>query len=226
MVRLIVASVLTFALSAYATGNAAGNAAGAANIVNGQGKQSNQGACISDADCRSGCCAGLNNAAVCSARNAAFDQGKRGCGFRGAGAGGTAGIVGNNGQTGVIGGNNGRTGVIGGNNGRTGGNGGVGGVGGQIGFQDDGRPGFFPGDRGPVFPGDSGPGFFPGDNGPGFFPGDNGPVFPGDSGPGFPGDGGFGDGFQENGSLGGQGDSTWASSVAMLASSLPKCFAD
>ncbi|KGQ09388.1 hypothetical protein BBAD15_g5277 [Beauveria bassiana D1-5] len=75
MVCLIVASVLTFALSAYATGNAA----------------------------------------VCSARNAAFDQGKRGCGFRGAGAGGTAGIVGNNGRTGVIGGNNGQTGVIGGN---------------------------------------------------------------------------------------------------------------
>ncbi|KAM3545423.1 hypothetical protein ARSEF1564_001736 [Beauveria bassiana] len=180
MVRLIVASVLTFALSAYATGNAAGNAAGAANVVNGQGKQSNQGACISDADCKSGCCAGLNNVAVCSARNAAFDQGKRGCGFRGAGAGGTAGI--------------------GGNNGRTGGNGRVGGEGGQIGFQDDGRPGFSPGDGGPGFRGDGSPGFFPGDSGPGF-PGDGGFGDGGFDDGGF-GDGGFGDGGFDDGGLG------------------------
>ncbi|KAJ6790436.1 hypothetical protein PWT90_03014 [Aphanocladium album] len=87
MVRIAVAALLTFALSVYAVGDPAG----AANVGNGQGKQFITGGCLSDADCASGCCAGLQDGAVCSARAVAFAQGKQGCGFgggAGAGAGG------------------------------------------------------------------------------------------------------------------------------------------
>ncbi|KAF1733507.1 hypothetical protein CRV24_007411 [Beauveria bassiana] len=59
MVRLPVAAVLTFALSVYAVGDPAG----AADVGNGQGKQFITGGCLSDADCRSGCCAGLKDGA-------------------------------------------------------------------------------------------------------------------------------------------------------------------
>lgn len=47
------------------------------------------GLCSSDADCASGCCAGPKGA--CSARAVAFDSGKTGCGFGGAGANNNAG---------------------------------------------------------------------------------------------------------------------------------------
>ncbi|OAA46727.1 hypothetical protein BBO_03282 [Beauveria brongniartii RCEF 3172] len=77
MVRLTVAAVLTFVLSAYAVGDPAG----AADVGNGQGKQFITGGCLSDADCKSKCCAGLKDGAVCSSPDVAFDQGKQGCGF-------------------------------------------------------------------------------------------------------------------------------------------------
>ncbi|KAM0742706.1 hypothetical protein ACQRIT_002883 [Beauveria bassiana] len=166
MVRLIVAAVLTFALSAHA--------AGAANVGNGQGKQSNAGACVSDADCASACCAGLNAGAVCSARNAAFNQGKRGCGFRAARAGGTGG-------TGSVGGQNGQNG----GNGRTGGNSGVGGIGGGAGQTGGGGQSRTGGGQSRTGDGQSqtgdgqgdaqtggGQGLFPGDQNDGSFPGD------------------------------------------------------
>ncbi|KAH7144110.1 hypothetical protein B0J13DRAFT_525506 [Dactylonectria estremocensis] len=51
------------------------------NIGNGQGLQFITGACLSDADCGSGCCATLRGSGVCSARAAANEQGKEGCGF-------------------------------------------------------------------------------------------------------------------------------------------------
>ncbi|KAM3449249.1 hypothetical protein MY3296_007107 [Beauveria thailandica] len=96
MVRLTVAAVLAFALSAYAVGDPAG----AADVGNGQGKQFITGGCLSDADCESKCCAGLKDGAVCSSPDVAFDQGKQGCGFGSAGAGGAGGVGGNNGQDG------------------------------------------------------------------------------------------------------------------------------
>lgn len=55
------------------------------NIGNGQGGQFITGACISDADCASGCCAVFNDGGVCSAPAVSFAQGKQGCGFSGAG---------------------------------------------------------------------------------------------------------------------------------------------
>lgn len=59
------------------------------NIGNGQGTQFITGACISNADCASGCCAAINGGGVCSAEAVAFAQGKQGCGFAGAGGAGT-----------------------------------------------------------------------------------------------------------------------------------------
>ncbi|TQV92452.1 hypothetical protein V2A60_007142 [Cordyceps javanica] len=112
MVRIAVAALLTFAVSVLAVGDAAG----AANVGNGQGKQFITGACLSDADCASGCCAGLKDGAVCSARAVANEQGKQGCGFGGAGAGAGAGR--NNGQQNGNNGNNGNAG----NNGNNGNN--------------------------------------------------------------------------------------------------------
>ncbi|KAM3510674.1 hypothetical protein MY11210_005655 [Beauveria gryllotalpidicola] len=92
MVRIAVAALLTFAVSVFAVGDPAG----AANVGNGQGKQFITGGCTSDADCASGCCAGLQDGAVCSARDVAKVQGKRGCGFGGAAAGGAGGAGGQN----------------------------------------------------------------------------------------------------------------------------------
>lgn len=61
------------------------------NVGNGQGLQFITGGCLSDADCASGCCAGLASGdAVCSGPDVGNAQGKQGCGFGGAGAGGGA----------------------------------------------------------------------------------------------------------------------------------------
>ncbi|KAI8665562.1 hypothetical protein LRP88_03935 [Fusarium phalaenopsidis] len=59
--------------------------AGEKNVGNGQGLQFITGACLSDADCASECCATLNGSGVCSAKAAANEQGKQGCGFGGNG---------------------------------------------------------------------------------------------------------------------------------------------
>lgn len=57
------------------------------NVGNGQGLQFITGGCLSDADCASGCCAGLASGdAVCSGPDVGNAQGKQGCGFGGAGA--------------------------------------------------------------------------------------------------------------------------------------------
>lgn len=62
---------------------------GADNVGNGAGLQFITGGCLSDADCASGCCAGLASGdAVCSGPAVSFAQGKQGCGFGGAAAGG------------------------------------------------------------------------------------------------------------------------------------------
>ncbi|UKZ77052.1 hypothetical protein TrVFT333_004769 [Trichoderma virens FT-333] len=58
-----------------------GDPAGAKNLGNGQGQQFITGACLSNADCASGCCAALNGGAVCSGVGAQFQNGKQGCGF-------------------------------------------------------------------------------------------------------------------------------------------------
>ncbi|KAM0252357.1 hypothetical protein ACHAQJ_007739 [Trichoderma viride] len=58
-----------------------GDPAGAKNLGNGQGAQFITGACLSDADCASTCCAGLNGGAVCSGIGAQTQNGKTGCGF-------------------------------------------------------------------------------------------------------------------------------------------------
>ncbi|KAL7943416.1 hypothetical protein V8C42DRAFT_106641 [Trichoderma barbatum] len=58
---------------------AVGDPNGAKNIGNGNGQQFITGACLSDADCASGCCAALNGGAVCSGVGAQFQNGKKGC---------------------------------------------------------------------------------------------------------------------------------------------------
>lgn len=60
---------------------AVGDPAGAKNLGNGKGQQFITGACLSDADCASGCCAGQNGGATCSGVGAQFQNGKTGCGF-------------------------------------------------------------------------------------------------------------------------------------------------
>ena len=64
--------------------------AGAKNVGNGAGGQFITGACLSDADCASGCCARLDGGGICSGPAVSFAQGKQGCGFGGAGGGGQA----------------------------------------------------------------------------------------------------------------------------------------
>ena len=59
---------------------------GDANIGNGQGLQFITGACLNNADCGSGCCAGLNGGGICSGPAVGDAQGKTGCGFGGDGA--------------------------------------------------------------------------------------------------------------------------------------------
>ncbi|KAL2204582.1 hypothetical protein CC79DRAFT_1337119 [Sarocladium strictum] len=60
--------------------------AGDGNVGNGQGLQFITGACLSNADCGSGCCAGLNGGGICSGPAVGNAQGKTGCGFGGDGA--------------------------------------------------------------------------------------------------------------------------------------------
>jgi len=64
---------------------AVGDPAGAKNLGNGAGQQFITGACLSNADCASGCCAALNGGAVCSGVGAQFQNGKQGCGFSSSG---------------------------------------------------------------------------------------------------------------------------------------------
>lgn len=47
----------------------------------GQGKQWIEGACASNADCATNCCAFTQPRAICSSPRAAYQDGKRGCGF-------------------------------------------------------------------------------------------------------------------------------------------------
>ncbi|RFU75735.1 biotrophy-associated secreted 2 [Trichoderma arundinaceum] len=63
-----------------------GDPAGAKNLGNGQAQQFITGACLSNADCASTCCAGLRGGAVCSGIGAQFQNGKTGCGFSSSGA--------------------------------------------------------------------------------------------------------------------------------------------
>lgn len=83
---------------------AVGDPAGVKNVGNGQGKQFITGACLSNADCASGCCAGLGDGAVCSGPAVGNAAGKRGCGFPNVGGNGAA--TGNNGGKANTGGNN------------------------------------------------------------------------------------------------------------------------
>lgn len=59
------------------------NNAGAKDVGNGAGQQFTTGGCVSDADCRSTCCAEISTTGVgiCSAVGAATQNGKTGCGF-------------------------------------------------------------------------------------------------------------------------------------------------
>ncbi|EHK41563.1 uncharacterized protein TrAtP1_005064 [Trichoderma atroviride] len=82
MVRLSVASALTFALSVYALGDPAG----AKNVGNGAGGQFIGGQCLSSKDCASTCCAFISGGGVCSGLGAQFQAGKSGCGFGDGGA--------------------------------------------------------------------------------------------------------------------------------------------
>ncbi|GFP51939.1 biotrophy-associated secreted protein 2 [Trichoderma asperellum] len=82
MVRLSVASALTFALSVYALGDPAG----AKNVGNGAGGQFIGGQCLSSKDCASTCCAFIAGGGVCSGIGAQFQAGKSGCGFGDGGA--------------------------------------------------------------------------------------------------------------------------------------------
>ncbi|KAJ6443713.1 F-box domain-containing protein [Purpureocillium lavendulum] len=63
-------------------GRVIGDPAGAKNVGNGAGGQFITGACVSDNDCASKCCANQNNqGGVCSGVGAQFQAGKTGCGF-------------------------------------------------------------------------------------------------------------------------------------------------
>lgn len=79
------------AAAAPDTGNTAAaadtGAAGSQNVGKGNGQQFITGQCLTDADCASACCAGLNGKGTCSAVAVANANGKTGCGFGGAAAG-------------------------------------------------------------------------------------------------------------------------------------------
>jgi hypothetical protein len=69
---------------------------GADKVGNGAGLQFITGGCLSDADCASGCCAGLSSGdALCSGPAVSTAQGKQGCGFIGSGAAATNGTASN-----------------------------------------------------------------------------------------------------------------------------------
>ncbi|KAF4980444.1 hypothetical protein FZEAL_3560 [Fusarium zealandicum] len=59
----------------------AADSSGDKNVGNGQGQQFITGGCLSDADCQSECCATLSGGGICSAKAAANEGGKQGCGF-------------------------------------------------------------------------------------------------------------------------------------------------
>ncbi|KAF4460953.1 biotrophy-associated secreted 2 [Fusarium albosuccineum] len=63
----------------------AADPSGEKNVGNGQGQQFITGGCLSDADCQSACCATFSGGGICSAKAAANEQGKQGCGFNGSG---------------------------------------------------------------------------------------------------------------------------------------------
>jgi hypothetical protein len=86
--RFSVATLLTLSVAVLAIPQPlTPDPAGAKNVGNGQGRQFIGGACLSQADCASACCATLNGAGICSGPGAQFQAGKQGCGFGGAGAG-------------------------------------------------------------------------------------------------------------------------------------------
>ncbi|KAI0872277.1 hypothetical protein GGS24DRAFT_23406 [Hypoxylon argillaceum] len=86
MVRISILATITFALTAFALSP---NNSGASDVGNGKGEQFTTGGCIDDADCQTDCCAGGATAAdgsgdevgICSAKAAATQNGKTGCGF-------------------------------------------------------------------------------------------------------------------------------------------------
>lgn len=81
MVRITFAAALAFAVSVIAV--LTPNNAGAKDVGNGKGQQFTTGGCVSDADCRSTCCAEIsgNGLGICSAVGAQDQNGKLGCGF-------------------------------------------------------------------------------------------------------------------------------------------------
>ncbi|RYP72550.1 hypothetical protein DL769_004424 [Monosporascus sp. CRB-8-3] len=83
MHRSTFSAVFLFALSVLAlpSPQLTPDPAGEDNIGNGAGGQFIGGACLSSADCASGCCATLNGAGICSGVGAQFQDGKQGCGF-------------------------------------------------------------------------------------------------------------------------------------------------
>ncbi|KAH6880749.1 hypothetical protein B0T10DRAFT_142775 [Thelonectria olida] len=89
MFRSVLNVALLFALGALALPNPrplSTDSSGDKNIGNGQGLQFITGACISDADCQSECCATFSGGGICSAQAVANEAGKQGCGFNGSGA--------------------------------------------------------------------------------------------------------------------------------------------
>lgn len=80
MVRITIALVFTFATAIFAL---APNNAGAKSVGAGDGSQFTTGGCVSNADCRSACCAEIatSGVGICSAEAAAFQNTKTGCGF-------------------------------------------------------------------------------------------------------------------------------------------------
>ncbi|KAF7562943.1 hypothetical protein G7046_g1178 [Stylonectria norvegica] len=88
MVRFVVALVIAFAGSILALPNPfplLTDPSGDKNVGNGVGGQFITGACLSDADCGSGCCAVFNGGGICSGPAVSTAQGKEGCGFNGLG---------------------------------------------------------------------------------------------------------------------------------------------
>jgi hypothetical protein len=80
MTRLMLTHYPPVAVSVMAL---APNNAGAKDVGNGQGQQFTTGGCVSDADCRSTCCAEISTSGlgICSAVGAQLQNGKLGCGF-------------------------------------------------------------------------------------------------------------------------------------------------
>ncbi|KAI5460199.1 hypothetical protein BGZ63DRAFT_455710 [Mariannaea sp. PMI_226] len=91
MVRIAFNVALLFAVSALALPNPNPNPlstdpSGDKNIGNGKGLQFITGACLSNADCQSGCCATFSGGGICSGLAVSNVNGKQGCGFNAAGS--------------------------------------------------------------------------------------------------------------------------------------------